>query len=383
MKKAKARATSTGSISNSLAGTAQPLPQGTAHDTTQSARGASQPPSTPCPSQLTILRAPHSEPNIPTKSTRRRHPTVPHVITYNAADKNLALGLRELDVKGLKKDEKGFNYVFSIHHAAKSGDMFFKVGETKDSIQRRLQRIHSQCGLVVKDITIPGQVPGPYYKKAEKLILAELAPYKHNFECDCGINHKEYFKGVSESHLIAVTWRWTRFCESEPWDAKGKLLPFWEARLNQLEARSLPDIASSEDRAKKWKEFACPSPRAYHWYNSKALFASAITRYQLWIGVFLSLFLNLAMTPSRLLVCFITALQLLTTWTYTVSYADSVSDKSHARPGVSGMLRRHQDSAQDNVPESSNERGLRSQLRGAIAVARNDTETMNVPVELE
>lgn len=277
---------------------------------------STQSPCTP-PNISTIRPAHHSSPAVVTRSALNRRREMSEPTTNDKADQMLAQELRAGPGGRLFDDGKvGLNYVLSMSHHSDPCVRFIKIGETVYSGEKRKQQISSKCGHFGHNETIPGQVPGRFRKKAEKLILAELSPHRYKLDCVCRKSHRECVDAPVRL-AVDVTQRWTQFCESEPWDNKGKLLDFWEKRLGDLQAGGSLDKATSDERARLWATFASPGCRAFDWYNLKLCGPPFKEQYALWMVMLLALFLNIVLVPTQCAMYFNSGLQLWILMLYT------------------------------------------------------------------
>lgn len=125
-----------------------------------------------------------------------------------------------------------------------------KIGRTQKHVKERLAQIKGACGhLEMEEHTKAVARDIPFHAFAEKLIHAELSNYQHQWLCDCGTRHREYFL-VDEDIAVKVFERWRDFCQERPWDHDGKILPKWARRLQTNNAGRQGDggEAASEPR---------------------------------------------------------------------------------------------------------------------------------------
>ena len=238
-------------------------------------------------------------------------------MSNQTADQLLAIEIRKTTTVPSGDDAKtGTNYVLDMYHQNDPNERFVKVGETLKHGDARRKRIQWDCGHVGYNVSIPGQVPSRYWQKIEKLVLLELLPHKYAIDCRCQKNHREYVR--LPAHLaVEATQRWSHFCESQPWDSRGKLSPFWEARLSNLQASQALEKASTEDRARLWKDFAVPGSVPFWKYNVLLYLHSLSVKYQPWLLLAMAVALNTVAGPNWYLMHLNMALQFLFLWLYT------------------------------------------------------------------
>lgn len=163
--------------------------------------------------------------------------------------------------KGEKLREKGSIYFFKFRPRG-SEVILMKIGRTQNSTAKRLREIVGACQHIERE-EHPRAVARdiPFHGFAEKLIQKELGNYQHRFQCFCGTKHKEYFQ-VSEDIAVKVFERWRDFCQEEPWDKNGKILPKWARRL-QNRSKFCGSEAREFDHyefARPWDAFTTPTP---------------------------------------------------------------------------------------------------------------------------
>lgn len=240
----------------------------------------------------------HSAPVITTRSTLKRQRIKSQTASNQLADQLLAKEIRAKTVVPFDEDAKtGTNYVLDMVHKNDPEERFVKVGETREHGDSRRKQIRWACGHSGYNVPIPGQVPSRYWKKIEKLTLAELLPHKYAIDCDCGQIHREYLK-LPAGLAVEATQRWTQFCESQPWDSRGRLHPFWEVRLSNLQASKRLDKATRGDRGVLWTEFADAGSLPFWRYNVQILCRSIVEKHQLWMLFALIAVFNTIIGPS-------------------------------------------------------------------------------------
>ncbi|KAI8627276.1 hypothetical protein F5Y19DRAFT_477844 [Xylariaceae sp. FL1651] len=165
----------------------------------------------------------------------------------------------------LGKDKFGNNYLFEVIPANDTEKRIVKIGHTAGSEHDRLKRISNQCNhFSIEYEADPEGSPILLYKRAEKLMQAELYDFTYRFTCACRTEHREYFD-VEKVTAQEVIRGWRAFCESDPYDSRGKLRPFWKHRLRQQKNQGHEsDLAShnlseQEKRRIRWRRFANPT----------------------------------------------------------------------------------------------------------------------------
>lgn len=323
-----------------LPGTFSPLisvSAGDERDPTRSDRGASEPLRTPDQPATKTLSASHSAPVVTTRSTLKRQRVKAQVVSNQLADQLLAKEIRAKTFVPCDDDAKtGTNYVLDMHHKNDPEDNFVKIGETRDHGDARRKKIHWTCGHPGYNVPIPGQVPSRYWKKIEKLTLAELLPHKHAMDCDCGQIHREYVK-LPVDLAVEATQRWTQFCESQPWDSRGRLHPFWEARLSDLQASKKLDKATRGDRAVLWTEFADAGSLPFWRYNAQILGRCIADQYQLCMLIVLIAVLNTVIGPNWCLLYLNLGCQFWVSALYTFGHVNLAWN--HARKASTDVVR--------------------------------------------
>ena len=294
-----------------------PLSTDQVEDTRRSERGASEPLQTPDRPTVKAPSPSRSAPAVTTRSSLKKPRSKLEAVTNETADQLLAKEIRNAPTVPSGDDAKtGTNYVLNMYHQNDPTERFVKVGETRDHGDARRKKIRWTCGHVGYNVSIPGQVPSRYWKKIEKLVHLELRPHRYAIDCGCGTSHREYFK--TPVHLaVEATQRWSHFCESQPWDSRGKLSPFWEARLSDLQASQDLEKATPEDRARLWKDFAVPGSVPFWKYNAFLYLHSLSLKYQIWLLFAMNAALNTVTGPNWYLMYLNVAWQFLFLWLYT------------------------------------------------------------------
>ncbi|KAK7449133.1 hypothetical protein Landi51_06212 [Colletotrichum acutatum] len=160
---------------------------------------------------------------------------------------------------GPKAKSAGFLYV-QVTKPREISQRLLKIGVTKFLPEKRGKDIQYQCRHPeFFEHQYAPAVKFSWNSFAEKLVHAELANFCRSWACGCGKKHREYFE-VSDEIALEVWSRWTKFCEQEPWDSQGRLLPMWEHRLRHRVrfTNSKQDFDHGE-LAKHWRTCVLPS----------------------------------------------------------------------------------------------------------------------------
>lgn len=157
-----------------------------------------------------------------------------------------------------KRKKEGCVYVLRRNLDATSLDNddipIVKVGWSKKPIYR-CQKIEKTCGIQLEQVVNREQRLLLRARVAEKLAHKELAPWKHEFDCECEKNHGEYFQ-VSERDALEVIQRWARFCQRNPWDENSMLKSFWVKRLDACKPKWKAEEHDLND--KRWARYTQP-----------------------------------------------------------------------------------------------------------------------------
>ncbi|KAK2763382.1 hypothetical protein CKAH01_04976 [Colletotrichum kahawae] len=172
-------------------------------------------------------------------------------------DRNIAKLIR--DGPSYKKDiQIGSIYLLKVK-PTEIGVELFKIGRTQKHPDRRRKQIKAVCAHnEAEEHTSAVAEEVDFHGFAEKLIHAELANFKHQWVCNCGTRHKEYFD-VNEDYAVQVFERWRDFCRERPWNLDGKILPSWEQRLQNMGRFSGTEKEFNHwELARRWSVFASP-----------------------------------------------------------------------------------------------------------------------------
>ncbi|KAG7122197.1 hypothetical protein HYQ46_012672 [Verticillium longisporum] len=186
--------------------------------------------------------------------------------------------------------------------------LLFKIGIARNSVQARLNDISKVCERGKLEPLNAHQRPIRQYKRAERLIHAELRNFKAEFECNCGSDHREYFD-IDKHVALEVTHRWTVLCEANPWDRSHKLQSFWEHRLNRRpQCDETETVHDHEQRAKRWRQFINPEPWDIAVYNVVSVATSFMPWRWHWVALLQSLYLSYVTFPDPVSVLSLVAL---------------------------------------------------------------------------
>ncbi|KAK8111973.1 uncharacterized protein PG998_008430 [Apiospora kogelbergensis] len=176
----------------------------------------------------------------------------------------------KLPKKQRKQRDHGNNYLFEVVPAQDPDKTIWKVGFTKGPTVKRQKAISNACQPhSIRGQYDPGHVPIRLCARAERLTHAELAWHKYHFVCTCKVeSHREYFDVDPELALEAIH-RWRTFCMREPYTAKGKLQPFWEDRLRDMDRRQSlrADVLDMAERRRQWDRFVHATLLDAVWYD--------------------------------------------------------------------------------------------------------------------
>ncbi|KAK1493556.1 hypothetical protein CCUS01_02857 [Colletotrichum cuscutae] len=160
---------------------------------------------------------------------------------------------------GPKAKSSGFLYVWVTKPRGIS-QRLLKIGVTEFLPEKHGKEIQYQCKHpeFFEHQDAPA-VEFSWNNFAEKLVHAELTNFCRSWVCSCKSKHKEYFE-VSDEIALEVWSRWTKFCEQEPWDSQGKLLPMWEHRLrHRVRFNDSRQDFDHGELARHWRTCVLPS----------------------------------------------------------------------------------------------------------------------------
>ncbi|KAI1357066.1 hypothetical protein F5Y01DRAFT_266688 [Xylaria sp. FL0043] len=254
-----------------------PSPKRDNHNLLQEISSPQSPPSTP--------RRPHPRP-VPSspRSTRSAPGRLQRDFIGSAEDidDEIIKVLRSpLSEAQMKRDKVGHVYLFKVTTAGDPYRIIMKIGSTKMTEQERKKKIKTQCkhSKIQREVD-PQDVPIVLFHKAEKLAQAHFVDRKSSFTCVCGTAHGEYFDIDAATAQSAIQF-WRAFCQSDPYDAKGELRPFWEHRLQQRKSRrywnsrTTEDPSDLESRRLRWEAFANPTQYEKLWFEASRVASQA------------------------------------------------------------------------------------------------------------
>lgn len=179
---------------------------------------------------------------------------------------------KPLTKKQRRQQDHGNNYLFEVKPSQSPEKTIWKVGFTTGPTYKRQKNIFNDCQHhSIRGQYDPGHVAIRLCQRAESLIHAELARHRYNFDCMCRVHdHREYFD-VDPQLALEVIRRWRTFCMREPYDAKGRLQPFWEDRLRDMDRRQrLRADLDMTERRKQWDRFVHATLLDAIWYDVAA-----------------------------------------------------------------------------------------------------------------
>ncbi|KXX73756.1 hypothetical protein MMYC01_210122 [Madurella mycetomatis] len=111
-------------------------------------------------------------------------------------------------------DGSGKVYVLSAWHNDRP---IIKIGHTTDPVSVRITDIKKNCSIRIEDVSIDNYPWTWYfYKHIESLAHAEAKYHRYNFECSCGVWHREYFE-LDRERGDSIVRRWIRFFDQNPY----------------------------------------------------------------------------------------------------------------------------------------------------------------------
>lgn len=187
-------------------------------------------------------------------------------ILPRAIDDKIRKRLREpLTVGQVSSDAKG--YVYILEAVDEPG--LFKIGSTDKTVTERKQQIQQACGRPLNECY--RSEPLGFAQRAEKLCHDMLHFFRRPYACARCVSsstkqatcHEEWFKVPLEVAIDCVK-LWTTFLRTQPFDSYGKLIPFWQERLQHLQACSDNETHSDHRlRLRRWEGFAVASDLDY------------------------------------------------------------------------------------------------------------------------
>ncbi|KAK7934738.1 hypothetical protein PG985_000233 [Apiospora marii] len=179
---------------------------------------------------------------------------------------------KPLTKKQRRQQDHGNNYLFEVKPSQSPEKTIWKIGFTAGPTYKRQKNIFNDCQHhSIRGQYDPGHVAIRLCRRAESLIHAELAQHRYYFDCVCRVHdHREYFDVDPQLALESIR-RWRTFCLREPYDAKGRLQPFWEDRLRDMDRRQKlrADLTLAE-RRRQWDRFVDATLLEAVWYDVAA-----------------------------------------------------------------------------------------------------------------
>ncbi|KAI1310297.1 hypothetical protein F5Y03DRAFT_345683 [Xylaria venustula] len=206
-----------------------------------------------------------------------RRAKIPISSSKNVDDRVVKVLKKGLTATEMKEKGVGNIYLFSVVLVSDLGRTIRKIGSTNQAELDRMNDILSECkhSSIHQEVG-PQGAPISLFRKAEKLAHAHLDDRKYDFACVCGTSHREYFDvDTAEAQRVIQCWR--TFCESEPYDANGKLRPFWQHRLNQRhklrywDGQGTEGMSELESRRLRWEVFANPTQFEIRWFKATGI----------------------------------------------------------------------------------------------------------------
>ncbi|KAH0424206.1 hypothetical protein CcaCcLH18_11709 [Colletotrichum camelliae] len=211
----------------------------------------------------------HTSPEMHDETERRQQrPDLPERGTSDAGSSRKKLSIFQIDrnIAKLIKDGPSYKkdiqigsiYLYKVKPAESNVELL-KIGRTQRPPDRRRKQIKAACAHEeTEEHTSAVAEEIDFHGFAEKLIHAELANFKHQWVCNCGTRHKEYFD-VSEDYAVQVFERWRDFCREQPWNLDGKILPSWGQRLKNMGRFSgTGNEFNHWELARRWSVFTSP-----------------------------------------------------------------------------------------------------------------------------
>ena len=214
--------------------------------------------------------------NSPSRRTLRAVTTLAADPRYDEEVESNAQAVRQQIIKPFNSrsgnsayGDEGFVYIFRDNELP-----LIKIGHTTGSLEARKAHIEKTCGFV-KNMSLVAAVKVKAYKRLEKIIHQDLAPYRWFFDCACGrsktqqgfTRHQEYFE-IDVDTAFNTLQLWADFVERQPWRSilscrrDTDLRLEWNDKiLAPLGVESSETHGSHNDRVKRWRRFlGIPDP---------------------------------------------------------------------------------------------------------------------------
>ncbi|PLB47716.1 hypothetical protein P170DRAFT_426941 [Aspergillus steynii IBT 23096] len=190
------------------------------------------------PDELAFIQQSLADPETPHQTPRvkkNKKSPLPPKNTYDAIER-----MSSVLKQGFDKTEKhNIGHAYLLEDTSSGTISPFKIGSAqKGGVKQREKQQIKKCGLQGEWHSKPfPQRPLRGYIRLELITHEQLYYMRHQHECQCKTDHREWFRGdKNKAREILEFWaKWLRSCE--PYDSDGKLLPFWTARLATFEQR--------------------------------------------------------------------------------------------------------------------------------------------------
>ena len=108
------------------------------------------------------------------------------------------------------------------------------------------------------------------FEKLEKLVLAELRPWRDSFVCDCGKQHTEFFD-VDEALARQVIDRWEKFCGKAAFNSKGSLTSFWKYAIYDITVCGSTVLGCANTTTRYWlgRQPPCPQSETFEDHEAR------------------------------------------------------------------------------------------------------------------
>ena len=206
-----------------------------------------------------------TEPSTPCKPSKTAPPETPDSGYYDGEESPLGAAVKLNPPKTLigaigdicsqirsplcSPDLKGPGYAYVFYDPSEDGDTY-KIGRSEDPPTREMV-YKSECKLDDWEMASRPYFGGIWgHFRLEQLAHKQLGNTNFKYDCVCGTEHREFFKGKNGTAL-AVLELWLKWLRQRPYDENGQLRPFWEYRLELLEPNFLSAFTCGEEH--------CPS----------------------------------------------------------------------------------------------------------------------------
>lgn len=285
-----------------------------------------------------------------------------------------------------KDKENGSIYFYKVRPRG-SEVWLVKIGRTQKHAKERLNQIKGVCGhLEIEEHTKAVARDVPFHGLAEKLMHMELGNYQHQWRCECGTRHREYFL-VSDDIAVKVFERWRDFCLEKPWDDAGTILPKWAQRLH-ARARFNGEERDFDHHefARRWTAFT--TPKSFERFLSDAVRVWRLGYPNRWLIVSLAELLTIvcishhsfwASIWTTIIVILLLGDLVVTEHMHTTASIFQVMEGGlqsvslRQKPSEGTTVAGTESPAPENIPENT----LRQQKRGEFQLRGSSTSTSN------